>query len=106
MPSLSVSLSWGLAYSASRSCRAFHSGRVAHDHGVDHAKFVEGKLVLPQDAELLRPRDRTLRRLDLARQNLHQSGLAGAVRPGDRVAAPFEKRAGDVLEQDPARRSA
>ena len=26
MPSLSVSWSWGLAYSASRSCRAFHSG--------------------------------------------------------------------------------
>ena len=30
---------------------------VAHDHGVDHAVFVEGELVLPQDAELLRARD-------------------------------------------------
>ena len=74
---------------------------VAHDDRVDDAKFVEGKLVLPQNAQLLWPRDRTFRRFDISFQNLHQSGLAGAVRAGDGIAAPFEERAGDVLEQDP-----
>ena len=38
--------------------------------------------------------------LDLAGQDLHERGLAGAVRPGDRVAAAGEERGGDVFEQD------
>ena len=33
-------------------------------------------------------------------QNLHERRLAGAVRPGDGVAAPRQERAGDVLEED------
>ena len=32
-------------------------------------------------------------------QDLHQSGLAGAVRTGDGIAAPRQERAGDVFEQ-------
>ena len=58
--------SCGFAYSASRSSSAFHSGAVAHDHRIDHAKLVERELILAQNAELLRPPDRALCRLDFA----------------------------------------
>ncbi len=74
---------------------------IAHDDGVNDAELVEGKLVLPQDAEFLRPRDRTLGRLDLLGQDLHKSGLAGAIGPGDGVAAPGHKATGDVLKETP-----
>ena len=74
--------------------------RVAHDDGVDHAEFVERKLILAQDAELFRAGDGAFGRLDFAGQDLHQRGLARAVGAGDGVAAAGKKRAGDVLEQD------
>ena len=64
--------------------------RVAHDDGIDHAILVERELILPQNAELLRPRHRAFRRLHLARKNLHQRGLARAVWPADGVAPPRE----------------
>ena len=44
---------------------------IAHDHGVNHAKFVERELILAQDAELLRPRDVAFRGLDVTGQNPH-----------------------------------
>ena len=74
--------------------------RVAHDDGVDDAKFVEGELILAQDAEFLRARDRAFGRLELAGQDLHQGGFAGAIGPGDGVAAARHEGGGDVLEQD------
>ncbi len=77
----------------------FPERRVAHDDGVKDAKFVEGELVLAQDAELLGPRDRALRRLDFAGEDFHQRGLARAVGAGDGVATPGHERAGDVLEE-------
>ena len=52
---------------------------------------VERELVLAQNADLLRARDRALGRLDLAGQDLHQSRFAGAVRAGDRVAAARQR---------------
>ena len=74
---------------------------IPHDDSIDHAKFVEGKLILPQNAQFLGTRDRTFRRFDVAFQDLHQGGLARSIGTRDRIPAPFEERAGDVLEQDP-----
>ena len=102
MPSLSVSWSCGLAYSASRSSSGLPQRGVAHDHGIDHAKFVEGKLVLPQNAELLRAGNVTLGRFEFAGQNLHQRGFACTIGTGDTIAALGKKRAGHILKEDPA----
>jgi len=75
---------------------ALLSGRpqalVAHNDGVDCAITIKGKLVLAQDADLLRVDDRALLRLDLAGQKLHESGFARAVRPGQAIA--FARRKG------------
>ena len=61
---------------------------VAHDDGVDDAEFVEGELVLAQHAELLRARDTfPSAARSLAGEQLHEGGLAGAVRAGQAVAA-------------------
>ena len=72
---------------------------VAHDDRVDDAELVEGELVLAQHAELLRPRHRPLLRDQLAGQQLHERGLAGAVRTGQAVAATRRKRRGHVVEE-------
>ena len=40
---------------------------ISHDDGIDHAVFVEGKLILAQNAELFGARNRALGRLDFAR---------------------------------------
>ena len=61
--------------------------RVAHDHGVDGAEVVERELVLPEDADFVRRRDGSPLRRELAGQQLHEGGLAGAVRAGETVAA-------------------
>ena len=74
--------------------------RVAHDHGIDDAELIEGELILAQDAEFLGPGDGALGRLDLAGEDLHERGLAGAVGAGDGVAAARQERAGDVFEQN------
>ena len=52
------------------------------------AELVEGELILPQHAELSR-RGRPCRCCggELAGQQLHEGGLAGAVRAGEAVAA-------------------
>ena len=81
--------------------QGFPQNRIAHDDGIDHAKLVERKLVLPQHAELLRPADRALRGLEFAGHDFHQRGFARAIRTGDGVAPPVKKRAGDVFEQNP-----
>jgi len=73
---------------------------VAHDYGVDDAVLIEGELVLLEDAHLLRRADRPFLRRQFARQQLHEGGLAGAVRPGEAVAAALLKSGGDVVEQD------
>ena len=64
---------------------------VAHDDRVDHPERVEGELILPEHAELVGPDDRALLRLQLAGEQLHEGGLAGAVRPGQAVAPAGEK---------------
>ena len=74
---------------------------VAHDHGVDHALIVEGKLVLGQNAQLLGPGDVALGGLDLPGQNFHQGGFAGAIRPGNAITAASKEGGRDVLEEDP-----
>ncbi len=74
---------------------------VAHDDGIDHAKLIERKLVLPQDAHFFRARDGAFGRLDFAGQDFHECGFAGAIGAGDGVAAPGHKGAGHVLEEDP-----
>ena len=62
--------------------------------------LVKRELVLPQNAEFLRPRDVALGRVDFAGQDLHQRGLAGAIRPGNAVAPAVEESGGDLFEQD------
>ena len=53
---------------------------VAHDDRVDDAEGVERELVLTEHAELLGTDDRSLLRRLLAGEQLHEGGLAGAVR--------------------------
>ena len=72
---------------------------VAHDHRVDDAELIEGVLILAQDAELARARDRADLRRKLAREQLHERRLAGAVRAGQAVAPAGAERGGDVLEE-------
>ena len=74
---------------------------VAHDDGVNHAKFIERKLVLPQDAHFFRARDRTLGGLEFAGQNFHERGFAGAIGAGNGVTAPGHEGAGHIFEKDP-----
>ncbi len=71
----------------------FPQGAIAHDYGVDHAKFVEGELVLAQNAELFGTADGALGRLDFAGENLHQRGFARAIGAGNGVAPPGEESA-------------
>jgi hypothetical protein len=73
---------------------------VAHDDGVDDAKAVEGVLVLPQHAELARPRHRAALRVQLAREELHERGLAGPVRARQAIPVPRRERRRHVLEED------
>ncbi len=74
---------------------------VSHDDGVNHAKLIERKLILPQDAHFFRAGDRAFGGFDFAGNDFHECGLAGAVRAGDSVAAPGHEGAGHVFEQDP-----
>ena len=58
---------------------------VAHDDGVDDAELVERVLVLAKHAQLARAGDRALLGVEFAGQQLHERGLAGAVRAGEAV---------------------
>ena len=73
---------------------------VAHDHGVDGAIGVEGKLILAQHAQFTRAHHFALLRLQFAGQNLHKGRLAGPVRPGQSVAAPRRKSSAHVFEEN------
>ncbi len=53
---------------------------VAHDDRVDDAEAIEGEMILAQHAELGRSDHRALLRRQLAREQLHERGLAGAIR--------------------------
>ena len=64
---------------------------VAHDDGVDDAISVEGELILAQHAEFARADDGALLRLEFAGEDLHEGGFAGAVGPGESVAAAGDK---------------
>ena len=75
-------------------------GFVAHDDGVDDAVGVEGVLVLGEDADLLGADDGALLGVDLAGEDLHEGGLAGAVGAGEAVAAASGEGDGDILEEE------
>ena len=72
---------------------------VPHDDRVDHAELIEGELVLAEDAKLVGPRDRALLRGQLARQQLHERRLAGAVGACEAVAPAGGEGGRDVLEE-------
>ena len=75
-------------------------GLVAHDDGVEDALVVEGVLVLAQDAELFGAGDGApVGGFDVARQDLHEGGLAGAVGAGEAVAVAGGEFDGDVIEK-------
>jgi len=72
---------------------------VSHDHGVDHAIRVKGKLILPQDSQLARAHYIPLLGLELSGEDIHQSRLAGAVRASEAIAFSGREGDGDVVEQ-------
>ena len=74
-------------------------GAVAHDHGVDHPERIERELVLAEHPEPVGAGDTALLRRDLAGEQLHERRLAGAVRPGQAVAAPRREHGGHVVEE-------
>ena len=73
---------------------------VAHDDGVDGGVGVEGVLVLAEDAEFAGPDDGAFLRIDLAAEQLHESGFARAVGAGESVAFAGGERGGDFVEQN------
>src|SRR3990172_3806859 len=73
---------------------------MAHHNRVKNAEFIEGELVLTENAEFLRAGDGTFGRPNLPRQNFHECRLAGAIRSRDRIAASWKECTGDILEQD------
>ena len=73
---------------------------VAHDDGVDDAIGVEGELVLTEDAEFARADDGAFLRVELAGEDLHEGGFAGAVGAGESVAAAGDKADADVFKED------
>ena len=73
---------------------------VAHDDGVDDAIFIEGKLILAQNAKLARPDDGSLLRVEFAGQKLHERGFPRAVRAGKAVALPRNKSGGNFVKQN------
>jgi hypothetical protein len=78
----------------------FPESGVAHDDGIDHAKFVESELILAEDAHLFGAGDGALGGLEFAGQDLHQGGFARAVRTGNAITATRHECSCDVLEED------
>ncbi len=75
-------------------------GLVAHDDGVDDAEGVELVLVLLEDAELFGADYGALLGVELAGEDLHEGGFAGAVGAGEAVAAIAVEGDRDVLEEE------
>src|SRR5437762_14151665 len=73
---------------------------IAHDHGIDYAIAIKGKLVLAQHTQLFRTDDSSLLRFFLAGQQLHKCGFAGAVRPSQAIALAGRKAGGDFVKQN------
>ena len=73
---------------------------VAHDDGVDDAIGIEGELVLTENAEFARADDGAFLRVELAGEDLHEGGFAGAVGPGESVAAAGDKADADFFKED------
>ncbi len=73
---------------------------VAHHDGVDDAEGVEGVLVLLEDGEFPRADDGALLRVEIARKDLHERGLASAVGAGEAVAAAVTECGADFFEQN------
>ncbi len=77
-----------------------HLGVALH-HDVEHALVLVGELVLVQLAEAQAglQHDVAGARLELAAEDLHQRGLAAAVRPDQAIAVAVGELDGDVFEQ-------
>src|ERR1700730_221597 len=73
---------------------------VAHDDGIEHAIAVKCKLVLAQHTQLFRADDSALLRLELAGQQIHEGGLACAVRSRKAVALPRREAGGYLVKQN------
>ena len=73
---------------------------VAHDDGIDDAKGIECELILTQDAELAGADDVALLGVELAGEDLHECGFAGAVGPGEAVAAALDEGNRDIFEEN------
>ena len=73
---------------------------VAHDDGIEHAIFIECKLILAQHAQLSRANHSSLLRLEFAGQKIHEGGFAGAIWPGQAIALPRRKRRGYFVKQN------
>jgi hypothetical protein len=72
---------------------------IAHDDCIDYAKTVECELVLPEHADLVGTDDRALLGRELARQQLHERGLASAIRAGQAIAPALRERRRHVVEE-------
>ena len=98
MPSASVSS--GFLVDAVALFEGGPEGLVAHDDGVDDAIGVEGELILAEDAELAGADDGALLGVELAGEDLHEGGFAGAVGAGEAVAAAGDEADADVFKED------
>ena len=80
--------------------RCPHLG-VAHHHDVEHAHVLEGELVLAELAQTLAgvEHDVAARRLQIAAEDLHERGLAAAVRADQAVAIALTELDGNVFEE-------
>ncbi len=81
-------------------CGGPHLG-VAHHHHIQHAHVFIGELVLAQlaQADARLQHDVARRRLEVAAQDLHEGGLAAAVRADQAVAVALAELDRDILEQ-------
>src|ERR1700688_2974095 len=71
---------------------------VAHDHGVDDAILIKGKLILAENAKLPRTHDGSLLRVKFAGQKLHKRRFAGAIRARQTIALPRHKAGGNLVK--------
>ena len=90
----------GFLVDAVALCQGGPERLIAHDDRIDDAKGVEGELVLAQDAELAGADDCALLGIEVAGEDVHEGGFAGAVGAGKAVAAAGNEADADVLEEN------
>ncbi|MNP88199.1 hypothetical protein D3C85_05780 [compost metagenome] len=75
--------------------------RVAHHHDIEYAHFFKRKLILAQFTQaLIRiEHDGTGRRVEVAAEDFHESGLAAAVGADQAVTVAIAKLDGNVFKQ-------